>query len=329
MSHSPIVVTGATGKIGGLVVRQLLLQKERDVFAFVRDPRKAEGLERLGAKLRPGTLDDERSIGDAFAGADTVVLNVAGENLAMQAIRALQAARAAGVRKVVQVSSSQAALDGPTESTRQHARADQALRESELSFVILRPHSFMQNLLAAVGSLRAGQLFSGTGNGKLGLIDVRDIADALVAAATSDEWNGQTLDLTGPESLDYAAVAATIGQELGRPITYRPVSPREAGEAVRKATGDAWHARTVEEFAVASSTGFGDFTTDHVARLTGHPPRSLRDFVREQLAPLVAQAEPATEPNGPRASPEVGLADRRGGPSTPCPAGSASSPSAA
>jgi uncharacterized protein YbjT (DUF2867 family) len=257
------------------------------VVAFVRDPQKAEGLERAGAKLRQGTLEDEASLRKAFAGADTVVLNVAGETLAEQVCNAIRAARATAIRKVVLVSSSQASLDGPTESTRQHALADEALRASGLSFVILRPHSFMQNLFGSIGSIRAGKLFSGTGACKLGFIDVRDIADALVAAATSDAWNGQTLDLTGPESIDYATVAAEIGKQLGREVVYVPVSPQVAGEAVLKATGDVWHARTVEEFAVASSAGFGDFTTNNVARLTGHAPRSIHDFVRDELTRAV------------------------------------------
>lgn len=287
MSNPSVVVTGATGRIGRLVVLRLLERKVSAV-AFVRDPRKAEGLERAGAKLVQGTLEDETSLREGVAGADTVVLNVAGESLAEQASIAIRAARAAGVRKVVLVSSARASLDGPTESTRLHARADETLRASGLTFVILRPHSFMQNLLASVGSIRAGKLFSGTGAGKLGFIDVRDIADSLVAAATSESWNGLTLDLTGPESIDYTTVAAVISRTLGREVRYVPVSPEVAGEAVRKATGDAWHARTIEEFAAASSAGFGDFTTDNVAKLTGHAPRSLQDFVRDELIPALA-----------------------------------------
>jgi|SRR5450432_4276009 hypothetical protein len=110
----------------------------------------------------------------------------------------------------------------------------------------------------------------------------------------SDAWNGQTLDLTGPESIDYATVAAEIGKQLGREVIYVPVSPRAAGEAVLKATGDVWHARTVEEFAIASSAGFGDFTTDNVAKLTGHAPRSIRDFVRDELTRAVTPPEPAS-----------------------------------
>jgi NAD(P)H dehydrogenase (quinone) len=288
MANKTIVVTGATGTVGSRIVNNLVARRREQVVAFVRDPRRAEQLVSVGAKLRLGTFEDLVSLREAFVGADTVVLVTAGPTLAEQSLAAIRAARESGVRKIVRISSGKASTQRLTESTRHHACADAALRESGLSFVILCPNSFMQNLLFSVGSLRHdGKLYSGLGTGKLGFIDVRDIADAAAAATVSDAWNGQTLELTGPAAIDYDTVAATISKELARPVTYVPVSPEAAGEAARSHGADDWTVKAITEFAVASSGGWGNYTTDNVAKLTGHPSRSLEDFVREVLVPAM------------------------------------------
>jgi len=293
MANQTIVVTGATGTVGSRIVKNLVALQREQVVAFVRDPRKAAQLANEGATLRRGIFEDPGALREAFAGADVLVLVTAGERLAEQSSAAIRAAREAGVRKVVRISSGKANAEQFTESTRQHALADAELRASGLAFVILCPNSFMQNLLFAVGSLRRdGTLYSGLGAGKLGFIDVRDIADAAAAAAVSDAWNGETLELTGPAALDYNTVAAIISRELGRPVTYVPVSPEAAGEGARRHGADEWTAKAITEFSFASSRGWGDYTTDNVAKLTGHRPRSLEDFVRDVLAPEVRAHRP-------------------------------------
>lgn len=283
-----IVVTGATGNIGSRVVLELAARKREGVTAFVRDPVKASHLAAAGATLRRGAFEDTASLRTGFAGADTVVLITAGGALAEQAEAAIDAARAAGVRKVVRISSLKASIDGPTDATRQDGRTEARLRESGLAHVILRGHGFMQNLLGSLGSLRGeGKIYFGVGDGKMGLIDTRDIADAAVVAVTSDAWDGQTLELTGPAAIDYYAVAAAIGRELGRDVTYVPVPPAAAGEAVRKFGADEWTAKVISDYCTAYSKGWGDFTTNEVAKLTGHEPRSIAEFAREVLAPAV------------------------------------------
>ena len=288
MTNENIVVTGATGNIGSRVVLELRARRHDGVIAFVRDPNKAEHLARAGATLRRGAFEDASSLREAFTGADTVVLVNAGPNQLEQCRAALEVARAAGVRKVVKISGQRAAADAPTELTRQAARSEALLRESGIAYVILRGNSFMQNLLPLVPTIHAqGKIFYGVGDAKVGMVDTRDIADAAVAAATSDAWNGRTFELTGPASVDLYAVARAIAKELGREVTYVPVPPAAVGEAARQHGAEAWLAQAITEFCAANSEGWSDFATDDVATLTGHPPRSIEDFVRELLVPAV------------------------------------------
>ena len=281
-----IVVTGASGTIGRDVV-QGLVARRAPVVALVHTAQKAAPLEALGARAVAGSFEDRASLEKAFADADTVVLiTPANARAAEQTGDAIAAAKQAGVRKIVRISAIKAAPDGPTDNTRQHGRTEAILKASGLTYVILRPQLFDQNLLGSLGTIRSeGRLYFGVGDGRMGMVDTRDVAEAAVVAATSDAFDGQTLELTGPASIDYQAVAAAIGRGLGREVSYVAVPPAAAAEAMRAMGADDWTAGIIRDYCTAYASGWGDFTTDDVQRITGHAPRSIDTFVREVLVP--------------------------------------------
>lgn len=282
-----IVVTGANGTIGKPAVLDLAKKPNVHVVALVRDAEKGKALEAGGASLAFGTFEDAATLERAFVEADTVVLIAPANARAVeQNAAAIAAAKNARVRKIVRISALKADPNGPTDNTRQHGKSEAALRDSGITHVNLRPHFFMQNLFGSLGSIKGeGKLYFGCGDGKLGMVDTRDVSDAVVAAATSDAFDGGTFELTGPASIDYHAVAAAIGRGLGREVTYVPVPPEAVADAVRKMGADEWMAGILRDYSAAYARGFGDFTTDDVKKLTGHAPRSIDDFVREVLAP--------------------------------------------
>src|SRR4051812_8079022 len=139
-----IVVTGATGTIGRRVVEGLVA-RGASVTALTHSAGKTAELEALGARVAVGSFEDAASLESAFAGADTLVLiTAANEHAAEQTLTAIDAAKRATLRKIVRVSALHADVDGPTDNTRQHGRTEAALRASGRTFVILRPHLFMQ-----------------------------------------------------------------------------------------------------------------------------------------------------------------------------------------
>jgi NAD(P)H dehydrogenase (quinone) len=285
-----IVVTGATGTIGRRTVEGLIARKA-PVAALLRDAAKGAPLAAIGARIVVGSFDEPDTLVSAFAGADTVVLITASNAHAEeQAKRAIAAARSAKVRKVVRISALKADSNGPTDNTRQHGHTEAAIEASGLTPVILRPHLFLQNLLGSLPTILAeGKIYFGVGDGRMGLVDTRDVSDAAVAAATTDAHDGSTFELTGPASIDYHAVASAVARGLGREVAYVPVPPAAAGEAMRRLGADAWTADVVRDYCAAYASGWGDFTTDHVARMTGHAPRSVDDFVRDVLAPAAGE----------------------------------------
>jgi uncharacterized protein YbjT (DUF2867 family) len=286
-----IVVTGATGTIGRRVVEGLIAKKA-SVVALVRDASKGATLEAAGARTAIGSFEDRASLEKAFGTADTVVLITAANARAdEQTLSAIEAAKRANVRKIVRISALKADPAGPTDNTRQHGRTEAALKASGLTYVILRPHFFIQNLFASLSTIAGeGKVYWGVGDGRLGMVDTRDVSDAAIVAATTDVHDGSTFELTGPASIDYHEVAAAVGRGLGREIAYVAVPPVAAGEAVRSFGADEWTVGLIRDYCTAYSKGWGDFTTDHVERITGHAPRSVDDFVREVLVPAMRGA---------------------------------------
>jgi uncharacterized protein YbjT (DUF2867 family) len=301
MQHVDIVITGGTGTVGRQALKTLLAPGTRRVRALVRDTARAKWIADAGGELAEGSFTDPEAVTRAFTGADTLALiTPAGPRAFEQAATLLTLAKQAGVRKVVRLSAIKAAEDGPTDNTRQHGRTERAIRDSGLTSVILRPNYFMQNLLGSLRSvLGEGRLYAGMGNGKIAIIDARDVGDAIAAAASTDAFDGSVLELSGPQSIGHDVVAAELGRGLGRDVSYVAIPPEAAGEAMRAFGLDDWTVQVITDYARAYSSGFGDFVTGSVEALTGHPARDIAAFVREVLVPAATGAgrqEPIAQP---------------------------------
>jgi uncharacterized protein YbjT (DUF2867 family) len=285
-----VLVTGATGSIGAQLAMHLAASDNVLARAFCRNEQKAEPLENAGAEVAFGTFDDPASIRAAMKDIDTTVLIApAGPDAVRQNANIIKIAKESSVRKVVRVSAVKAAVDGPTENTRLHAKSDEELQASGLSYVILRPNYFMQNLFMLLDSINnESALYAGMGDAKFGMIDVRDIVDCAASAAVSAEFDNQIIELSGPESIGFHDVASVLSEVSGREIKYVPVPPEAVMESMLRAGQDEWISNLMRDYSQAYGEGWGDFVTDNVERMTGHAPRSIQQFVREVLAPALA-----------------------------------------
>ena len=289
-----VLVTGATGKIGSQLIPRLAAYDDLAVRAFVRNAEKAQPLTTAGAELVLGTLEDTQAVSAAVDEIDTLVLiTAANPNAAYQASAVIAAAKEAGVRKVVRLSVFKAAVDGPTAVTRLHGHTDSEILLSGLTYIILRPPFFMQNLffMAAPNIVIEGKLYFGIGNGKLSMIDTRDIVDCIEQTIVSDTCDNQILTLTGPESISFHEIANRLTNVLGRRVQYIPMPPEAVEQSIRQMGMGEWYARVMRDLCKAYSENWGNVTTDEVARISGHSPRSFEAFARELLAPRVALVE--------------------------------------
>ncbi|MEV4839017.1 NAD(P)H-binding protein [Nonomuraea sp. NPDC049486] len=263
-----LLITGATGTVSGALLRAL--PGTDDVRVLVRDPARAP----RGVDVAVGDLHRPETLEDAFKGVETVwLLTVMGPDAPHAGSNAVWAAREAGVRHVVRMSAIGAGHDAPTRNGRLHVLSDIELAASGLSWTVIRPAFFMQNLF---GSVNAGTLYGPTGEGRMGLIDVRDIA-AFAARVLADArpHHGRTYTITGPESISLREAAARIG------AGYQPVGPEDARQAMIQAGLPEWDAAVNVEYARAYARGWGDYTTGDFAEVMGHQARAFEAFAAD------------------------------------------------
>jgi uncharacterized protein YbjT (DUF2867 family) len=193
----------------------------------------------------------------------------------------------------VRVSVFKAAVDGPTAVTRLHGRTDAEIQASGLRYVILRPPFFMQKLFftAVTSTASRGGLFFETADGKIGMLDVRDIVGRAEQSLVRDTYDNQTFTLTGPEAINFHDIASRLAAIMERPIEYIPVPPESVEQSLRALGMGAWYARVMRDLCAAYSEHWGEITTGDVAHLSDHAPRSFDTFARELLAPAPVSAE--------------------------------------
>lgn len=197
----------------------------------------------------------------------------------------IQAARNAGMRRLVRLSAAGADPTSPVKLLRLHGESDAALVRSGVPYVILRPHYFMQNLLASAPSIIGHHdFFAPMGEGRVGCVDVRDVAEVAAHTLLHPEPPAGILTLTGPESLSFREMATELSEAVGHAIAYIPVSPLEAQSGLQGSGLSPWLAEAVAELLDAFRMGMGDYTTHGVEAVLGRKPRSFRAFAMDHAA---------------------------------------------
>ncbi|WP_067663777.1 NAD(P)H-binding protein [Nocardia miyunensis] len=278
-----ILVTGATGTIGGAVVRQLAGRGER-VRAFTRNPQAARMPDEV--EVVRGDYTDPPSVAAAMAGARAVFLvNVPAPGRPDTDAALVAAARSAGVSRLVKLSAIGTGDPALRDFANWHVPGERAVRESGTTWTILRPSAFASNTLAWAEAIRTGEPVPiRTGTGRQGVIDPRDIAAVAVEALLSAEHAGQVYTLTGSEALSEPDQAGVLATELGRPVALAPLS-REAVLAHLRARGmSEEYIEVVMRGSEFIRDGGNTTVTDDVRRVLGRAPRTYAQWVRDHLA---------------------------------------------
>jgi len=279
MAARKILVTGATGNTGtGLV--PALRNAGVDVRVFVRDESKAQSLKDMGTEVIVGDLDKPETIRPAVEGVDKIyLLTWNGQTQAQQAKNVINAAKKAGKPHLVRHS-----MWGPERSriVKQGLEVEEAVKSSGLPWTVLKPTFYMQNTMMAVQTILSDRvIYWDMEDGKLAMIDVRDIVDAAFAVLTGNGHEGKSYILTGPAAISLNEVASTLSKVLGKDVKYVNV-PGEAALKSMQAMGvPEWIAKGYVELSEGFAENFANSVTKNVSTLTGHPARSFEQFVRD------------------------------------------------
>jgi uncharacterized protein YbjT (DUF2867 family) len=273
-----VLVTGATGNTGSGLV-PALRSAGVDVRAFVRNESKAQPLKDAGAEIVVGDLDRPETIEPAVEGVDKIyLLTWNGPTQAQQAENVIKAAKQAGKPHIVRHS-----MWGPeSRIIKQGRQVEEALKSSGLPWTLVKPTFFMQNTMMAAQTIASdGVIYWAMKDGKLGMIDLRDIVDAAVAVLTSSGHEGKSYILTGPAAISFHDVAATFSKVLGKDVKYISVPGEAALDSMLGIGMPEWIAKGYVELFEGFSENFANRATDNVAILTGHPARSFEQFARD------------------------------------------------
>ena len=270
-----ILVTGASGKVGGQALRRLV-EKGQEVRTFTRDPSKIEALE-LGVEAFQGDLDQADTIAPAVAGVDRVLIVAGGWDIAAEDANVIDAAVEAGVGHVVLLSS--LGVEAGVASGPFHAPGEDKLRATGLPWTILRPGFYMANALmwrdTIVGQ---GVIYEPTGSGRHALVHPADVGDVAAEVLSSEGHEGKTYELTGPEALSSADCAAELSAALGREIRHVDVPEEAFRQGLAQAGVPAPVVDNLARYYAMVKAGEFDMVTSTVADLLGRPARTFREW---------------------------------------------------
>jgi uncharacterized protein YbjT (DUF2867 family) len=277
-----ILITGATGRVGGATLKHLTNRGMR-VRILLRNPEKAAALASPGVEIVIGDLAQPRSLEAALKGITSALLvsPLEPHQVELQG-NLIDAAQRAGRVHIVKISGLGTALDSAVRSGRWHAQTEKHIEDSGLPFTHLRPPFFMQNILRFAPTIRAsGEFVGALHQGKVAMIDVDDIAAVAATVLTTPGHTGKAYLLTGPEALSYQDVAAKLSQVLGRPVAYKDLPQEVLRDRLRASGLPEWHVEVQVDFSTALGAGHASTITDTVEAVTGKPPKTLEQFIRE------------------------------------------------
>src|ERR1700757_3599539 len=215
-----ILVTGASGTVGREVLREVAKSgaQHRAMYRSAAEAGKAPA----GTEAVVADFAKKETLGLALRGVESVYLVCSPiPDLVQLESDMVDACVDSGVRHVV-LNSALGAGDYPKSFPSWHRRVEDKLSGSGLDYTILRPNSFMQNILTyyAPGIRTQGVFYAAMGNARTSFIDVRDVASVAANTLTSPKHTGKAYELNGPEALTYAEVAAKITRASGRKVQY-------------------------------------------------------------------------------------------------------------
>jgi len=273
------LITGATGDVGSRVVAHLL---KRNICSrvLVRNEDKARLLFGDRVDVFVGDLAEPASIRDALKGVETIYLVNVGPEIPRRDEAAAVLAKEEGVKRIIKLSSLD--VEHGLAIGAWHEKGEAAIRAVGIPFTFVRPTGFMSNLLAWAHSIQTEKIVrSSTADGRRPFIHSEDIAAVSVEALVSASYAGQSLSITGPDSLAFGEATAMIAEAIGEPLKYQAISDDEARERYSKVSGSVEETEAHVALWRAIREGRLAKVTYEVEHILGRKPITLTQWAEE------------------------------------------------
>jgi NAD(P)H dehydrogenase (quinone) len=282
-----IVITGASGQLGRLVIARLLeTVPASQIIAAVRDPKKVADLAAKGVQIRQADYSQPASLDGAFKDANKVLLissSEVGQRL-VQHQAVIDAAKGQGVKllgytSVLHASNSKLGL------AEEHRQTEAALARSGVPTVVLRNGWYHENYTAGVAhALANGAHFGSAGEGRISSASRADYAAAAAAVLTSNEdQGGKVYELAGDESYTLSDFAAEIARQSGKSVVYTDLPEADYKAALLQAGLPEFVAQLLADSDAAAAKGALFDDSRQLSQLIGRPTTPLASAIAEAL----------------------------------------------
>jgi NAD(P)H dehydrogenase (quinone) len=282
-----IVITGASGQLGRLVVDELLKSvPASELVAAVRSPEKVQDLEETGIQVRRADYNRPETLDTALSGADKVLLISSSEvgQRAPQHANVIAAAKKAGVELLAYTSILHADAT-PLSLGAEHKQTEAMLAESGVPYVVLRNGWYTENYAAGIPvALQHGAVFGCAGEGRICSAARADYATAAAAVLLADDQAGKVYELAGDEAYTLAEFAAEVAEQSGKAVVYQDMPEAEYANVLKGAGVPDGMAQLLAQSDTGASKGglFDDSKT--LSQLIGRPTTPLSEVVKQTLA---------------------------------------------
>jgi NAD(P)H dehydrogenase (quinone) len=284
-----IAVTGATGKLGVLVIQDLLRKLPANrIIALVRDHAKAGALRSAGVIVREADYDKPETLRSALSGVEKVLLissNDIGRRLAQHAA-VIRAAQESGVNLIAYTSVLQADRSGLSLAL-EHKATEEAIRHSKIPYVMLRNGWYLENHTEhLVPALDHGAIFGSAGEGRFASASRADYAAAAAAVLTESGHENRTYELAGSHPFTLRELALEVSKQSGKPVKYLNLPPAEFEKVLITNGLPAAFASAIADSDLGAAKGDLDGSSNDLRVLIGRESTTLADAIRTALAKI-------------------------------------------
>lgn len=282
-----IAITGASGHLGRLVIRELLEKVPAEqLVALVRDPSKVKDMTNKGVQVRRADYSRPETLTTALSGIDKLLLISSSEvgQRVLQHRNVIDAANQAGV-KLLAYTSILDADRSPLALASEHRETEAAIKESGVPAVILRNSWYSENYLAAIPvALEHGIVLGSAGDGRIASAPRADYAAAAATVLLAENQAGKIYELAGDSAYTLGELAKMIGQQSDKAVTYINLPQEEYKDALVDAGFPEPFAALLADSDVGASKGGLFDESRQMSQLIGRPTVPMMELVKTALS---------------------------------------------